>query len=336
MNFCCRISISVRDLDRISALAWEIPGVQGLEELPPGDAGLFLPDPEQEFLEFGSEAAIKAEAWIRKEAFKKSPRLDVKIYLERDVEVTAPEAEDLLRDTFGKIPFSVVSFEKLEAKDYLAEYRKTVRGQNVGETLWVGPPWDKAPEGRFAIVVEPGLAFGTGDHPTTLMCLERVEHHAKRGVGPVHILDLGTGSGVLSAACRHFFPNARIVATDTDPLCEFEVKKTFELSGLSLENVELRCGPSSDFAQLRKAGYIFDFVVSNIYAEVLTMLAPKLSALLFSGSLWVASGILEGKIEDTLLATAEQAQFRRAFRATQSRAFGSDRETWVCLEWKRS
>ncbi|MEO5667770.1 MAG: 50S ribosomal protein L11 methyltransferase, partial [Bdellovibrionota bacterium] len=204
--------------------------------------------------------------------------------------------------------------------DYLENYKKSVRGVSFGENLWVGPPWDDAPEGRQAFIVEPGMAFGTGDHPTTQMCLEFLELLSRNSdFRPKKIYDIGTGSGILAVAARTFFPESEIVMTDLDPLCELEVKKTFALNNVSLEGCRLVCGPQADLKREKNKWPPGDLLLSNIYAEVLASLLPELAQLVKRGAPWVVSGLLEGPATEEFEARATEKFFLLEECRTQTR-----------------
>jgi ribosomal protein L11 methyltransferase len=297
------------------------PACQGLEEVPDADASFYVPSEDFEILEFGSEAAEKCAEWLDSGAFQRG-RSDIflKVYFALEDTAHARGLEDfnLYLDSHGKrLPrgLELISWAELPNTDYLENYKKSVQGVSVGQSLWVGPPWSTPDEGRRAIVVEPGMAFGTGDHPTTQMCLEILEELAKNtDFRPQRIYDIGTGSGVLSVAARYFFPTAEIVMTDLDPLCEREVQKTFQLNALPFDRVQLVCGPRADLKHMATPWPQGDLLISNIYAEVLASLLPELAKLLRPGALWVVSGLLEGP------ATLEfESQAAKCFKLEDSR-----------------
>ena len=91
-------------------------------------------------------------------------------------------------------------------------WRAFHRGRSVGGRLWVGPPWEEPPAGLAAVVIDPGRAFGTGAHATTLLCLELLLEQA-----PGPLLDLGCGSGVLALAATRL-GHAPVLACDDDPV----------------------------------------------------------------------------------------------------------------------
>lgn len=340
-----------RNSVKVSDELWSWPGCQGIEELPEADAGFYVPSEDFEILEFGSEAAERCAEWLDSGAFqKKHFHVFLKVYYDiplAESVVFPADYKDYFAQFQKKLPFAceLLSWSELPDTDYMENYKKSVKGMLIGENLWVGPPWDKAPEGRRAFIVEPGMAFGTGDHPTTQMCLELIEELARNpDFDPKLIYDIGTGSGILSVAARSFFPNAEIVMTDLDPLCEAEVKKTFALNNMSLEGSRLVCGPKADLTRSQNTWPKGDLLLSNIYAEVLASLLTELGTLVTSKAPWVVSGLLEGpateefeKRATELLFTLEHArsQSRQRPLLTAGKGLHSEEETWGARLFRR-
>src|SRR5207253_4082930 len=126
------------------------------------------------------------------------------------------------------------ALEKVEDKDWSSEWKTKVRSVTVGR-LWVGPPWDveKAADHLQKIVIEPKMAFGTGDHPTTTLCLSAVDMFMASHAG-ASMLDIGTGTGVLAFAARRLGAS-RVVAIDNDPVAvqlAKEAAKENEIDGV--------------------------------------------------------------------------------------------------------
>jgi ribosomal protein L11 methyltransferase len=133
----------------------------------------------------------------------------------------------------------------------------------VGERLWVGPSWHAPVPGRVAIRIDPGLAFGTGSHPTTRLVLGYLDQQVQGGE---RVLDYGCGSGILAIAAARLGA-ARVDAADLDPEAVQTTRANAAANGVAL-NARL---PD----ELAAADY--DIVVSNILAQPLIMLAPLLA-----------------------------------------------------------
>jgi ribosomal protein L11 methyltransferase len=168
--------------------------------------------------------------------------------------------------------------------DWEAVYRRHHRPLAIGERLLVAPPWDvpEAP-GREVLVIEPGMAFGTGQHETTRTCLEEIEDAI--GAAPVRsALDVGTGSGVLAAAlARLGVP--RVVALDTD----------VALLPLARANLTANGARSVDLVGGAVAALHarFDLVVANLLADTLVAEARELTAVVAPRGRLVVSGVLD-------------------------------------------
>ncbi len=157
--------------------------------------------------------------------------------------------------------------EEVVDKDWSEEWKRLIRPVTVGR-LWVGPPWEVPPKGKVCLFIEPKMAFGTGDHPTTSLCLAAVDDFLGSHPG-ASVLDVGTGTGVLAFAAKKLGA-ARVVGTDNDPIavelaleCAAENGiEGVELSGKSIEGIKGQ----------------FDLVLANILANTLVALAGALSS----------------------------------------------------------
>jgi ribosomal protein L11 methyltransferase len=170
-------------------------------------------------------------------------------------------------------------------RDWLAEWKRGWRPAVVGRFV-VAPPWSEVEEtpGRVVIRVEPGMAFGTGTHETTRLCLAAIERHF-RGAS---FLDVGTGTGVLAIAAAKLQPSARVEACDTDASAVLIAEENARRNGVA-ERISFRVGSvgESDAAA--------DFVCANLTADVILALLPALTGAT-CGRL-VLSGILATQAE---------------------------------------
>ena len=177
-----------------------------------------------------------------------------------------------------------MKFREVEGRDWLAEWKKGWRPVEVGRFV-VAPPWSEDGEdgGRLRIVVEPGMAFGTGTHETTRLCLAAVEKHFGGG----SFLDVGTGTGILAIAAAKLNRSARVEACDTDPLAVSVAEENARLNGVA-ERITFRVG------SVEETTASADLVCANLTADVILPLLPALVGVT-CGRL-VLSGILTTQV----------------------------------------
>lgn len=315
---------------------WDCPGMQGIVEADASGSDMHQVPEDFEVLEFGSRAAKKWVEYVHGRPMASSTFLHV--YVAPDI--TAEQAAEIQR-VLEKYKAVVESKETLEEKDYLKAYRDSVQGYNVGSTMWVGPPWAESPSDRKRLVVEPGLAFGTGDHPTTQLILEWLEDH--RAEKLEHIYDLGTGSGILATAAQVFWPTAAITVSDNDPACRAVTEQTAELSGIDTSAWRKSFGDHEQNVIFSECVEHFDLVMSNIYAEVLLQLLDKIDAVVKPGGIWLASGILAGKREKQLIRDAgmsfqlldRRTKWREHLHQSKESGLESRDEEWVMLAFRK-
>jgi ribosomal protein L11 methyltransferase len=172
-------------------------------------------------------------------------------------------------------------------QDWGEGWKKDFRALDVGRVR-VRPSWIEAPPpaGMVEVVLDPGMAFGTGSHPTTALCLAALSDLLAGRPG-ASVLDVGTGSGLLAIAARKLGA-ARVAANDEDPVAVEVARENAARNGVE---IALTGAPVSAIAGT------FDLVVANILANVLVALAPALAAKVAPGGVLLLSGIL-GPQED--------------------------------------
>ncbi len=167
------------------------------------------------------------------------------------------------------------------------------------------------PHGAIPIRIEAGLAFGTGHHETTALCLKALSLSARRG-RPHSVLDLGCGSGVLAIAAAKLW-RVRVTATDIDPIAVEVARENCRSNGVG-PLVRAAVADGLDHPLIR-AGASYELILANILASPLTRLAPALSAALARGGTAVLSGLLRS--QEALVLSYYRAQglvFRQALR----------------------
>ncbi len=185
----------------------------------------------------------------------------------------------------------IMTMDGVEDADWENNWRAFYKPMEIGERLIVVPDWEAAdPKGRVELRLEPGLAFGTGSHATTRLCLTALEKY----VGPgMRIADLGCGSGILSIA-------ALLLGADTAFACDIDEKAAdiayanAALNGVDRGRYTVQAGDVLTDAGLQKElGDGYDIVVANIVADIIIALAPAAGKLLKQDGLFIASGIID-------------------------------------------
>lgn len=167
-------------------------------------------------------------------------------------------------------------------QDWLGEWKKSWQPVEVGERFIIAPPWAEISDehNRIVIRIEPGMAFGTGTHETTRLCLVAIEKYFAGG----SFLDVGSGTGILAIAAAKLFPDAQVDACDTDAEAIAIARENARLNGVG-EKITFRVGTVEDTTASA------DFVCANLTADVIAALLPSL----VSVTCWhlVLSGILD-------------------------------------------
>jgi ribosomal protein L11 methyltransferase len=209
----------------------------------------------------GTEEAIEPDA---------DGLLRVSAYFDRppDRERAREALSDALR--IYELPSSSVrdiSAREVEARDWLGEWKKSWRPVSIGERFVVAPPWSEidGEADRIVIRIEPGMAFGTGTHETTRLCLEAIEEH----FGGASFLDVGTGTGILAIAAAKLNPAARVEACDVDAEAVGIARENARLNGVG-DRISFRAGSVDESTPSA------DFVCANLTADVIVPLLPAL------------------------------------------------------------
>src|SRR5580693_6188651 len=167
-----------------------------------------------------------------------------------------------------------------DPREWVAFAHEYLKPMEIGERIFVCPEWrdDPTPPGRIRIVVNAGLAFGTGAHETTRLCLEAIERRLMPGMT---VVDVGTGSGILAEAAVKLGAG-RVHANDNDPEAVAVARENFEKAGV---DVLLSLGSAGDFP-----GNFADLIVANISPAWIADLAPEWLRVLKPGGVAILSG----------------------------------------------
>ena len=241
---------------------------------------------------------------------------NIKLYLEDSDAAGMDKLTALLR----KLGLDM-SVSALPDVDYEESWKDSYPPQPIGQKLMVLPYWlsDAPTDGRLSVILDPGLTFGTGAHPSTQMVLEAMEELVKNGSS---CLDLGSGSGILSIAALRLGAKSAI-GVDIDPKAEDMARENARYNGFGApEFTALTGNVTADRALMERLSRgTYDFVFVNIVADVIIGLAPVLPEFLQENSVLICSGILHDRLGDV-----KAALERAGLRITSVR----EKEDWRC------
>jgi len=221
-------------------------------------------------------------------------RATVKIFLPVDSSLPRRRSElaDALACSVPQIPIELLHCE-IDEQEWETAWRKHYKTLRVGNRLIIKPAWEdyEAMTGQVVIEIDPGMAFGTGQHATTRLCLLAFETYLRPGMT---VLDLGTGSGILAIAAAKLGASS-ILALDINPAVVVIARSNVEANGVAgIVTVEQGTLP------LGTKGKIFDLVAVNITADVIEELSHSLASCLEPRGIIIASGFAEERLEGVI------------------------------------
>ncbi|HVG05394.1 MAG TPA: 50S ribosomal protein L11 methyltransferase [Burkholderiaceae bacterium] len=196
--------------------------------------------------------------------------------------------------------------------DWVRESQSQFAPTRISERLWIVPSWHQAPENATVVRLDPGVAFGTGTHPTTRLCLTWLDVSLRAGVS---VLDYGCGSGILAIAAAKLGAGT-VVGVDIDPQALAAARANSRANGVDASYTDLH-----EFSQ---SNISFDVVLANILSNPLKLLAPALVARLAPRGFLVLSGILERQVDEVI------AAYRHADATLRLESWRAD-DGWVCM-----
>lgn len=202
----------------------------------------------------------------------------------------------LLRQDALCLGFQVpaIQWKLIEEEDWAVNWRKHWHHQEIGDRFLINPAWLPVPTDtdRLVLLLDPGVAFGTGDHPTTELCLEALEMRVGDDddeCPDMLIADIGCGSGILSIGAI-LLGAQRAIAVDIDPLAVRSARRNRELNHITKEQILVKPGSVAQVKQL--VNRPVNGVVCNILAEVIIDLIPQLNEIVGPDTWGIFSGIL--------------------------------------------
>jgi ribosomal protein L11 methyltransferase len=256
----------------------------------------------------------------------------LRTYLRHDAqaEETRATIEQALWHLGRMRPVGQLQVRMLDEEDWANAWKQYYRVLRVGVRCVIVPSWleYEAAPGDVVLYLDPGMAFGTGLHPTTQLCLQLLEERMQPGW---RTLDLGTGSGILAIAAARLGAGP-VLALDTDPIAVTAAQENLNRNGVSGQVVaaegSLGIGRhmghwlSGDFGESHVTDHAnlapeaqFDLIVANLIAKVLVLLASDIAAALVPGGTLISSGIIIDREDEVAVALAaaglEQIERRR-------------------------
>lgn len=214
---------------------------------------------------------------------------------------------------------NVIQTAECKNADWENNWKAYFKPQKVGERLLIRPVWidDYDAEGRLVLDIEPGLAFGTGGHNTTRLCLETLERYVKKDCT---VLDTGCGSGILSVASLLLGAKCA-TGVDIDALAVKTAIENGEMNGFREPEYKILQGNLTD-----KVSGKFDVIVANIVADIIVLFAKDVGNFMHKDSVFITSGIIAPREGDVLAAFAENG-----FEVIERR----EDEDWLCFVCKK-
>ncbi len=211
-----------------------------------------------------------------------------------DLDVITLALKEILQTEI--LPFSQT--QTIKDRDWVRAWMDHYKPMKFGETLWICPKHLPPPDPKATtIMLDPGLAFGTGTHPTTALCLQWLDRHQDFFNNQI-VIDYGCGSGILGIAARKLAAS-KVYAVDIDPQAIIATKDNAQNNAIDIE-VSLPAQFNPPSAKV---------VLANILAGPLVALAPMLSALVDKGGALILSGLLERDAEEVKAAYRTQFTF---------------------------
>ena len=276
------ITVAKRDADTAEAIATMV-----------ANGGIYIED----YSDLEQQAWEIAHVDLIEQELLDKPRdtVIIHMYLEPGASPVETLALIAARMEAAGIPYTSET-EGVEQEDWQNGWRKYYHPMDVGQRLAIVPSWQDYDTDRVKLILDPGLAFGTGGHETTNLCLEVLDERVKGGE---RVLDIGTGSGILAIAALKLGA-ALAEGVDIDPVAVRTAGENAALNGVA-DKLTVLVGDLSD-----KASGKYDIITANIVANAIMSLAPAVPGLMADDAVFIASGIIDSR-KDEVIAALEAA-----------------------------
>lgn len=247
---------------------------------------------------FNENICYTEDTIIDKDVFESEDVL-VKAYFsdDIDIELKMKQLNDYLNNIsqFVNVGKRDLSFLTIEQNDWENEWKKFYKPTKIGKTIVVKPLWEEyeARKGEIILEIDPGLAFGTGTHETTSMCMIHLENYINNNC---NVLDIGCGSGILSI-CSSKLGAKSIFGIDIDGIA---IK-------VSKENAQINNVNNIDFAVgdlFKTVSHKYDIIIANIVADIIIRISESIKDFLNENGIFISSGIIKerkNEVEDVLI-----------------------------------
>ena len=268
----------------------EVSVVQGREEVER------IMNDAVKYWDYADEAAVNNEPCVKAYIAALPENEGIAERIRQDMEQLSSIREEIGMD-LGSLDVEV---KEVDEEDWANNWKAYFKPIEIGDRLIVCPAWEEvADDGSRAVLrIDPGMAFGTGAHHTTRMCLELLEKYMNKGDT---IADIGCGSGILSASAI-LMGASEAVALDIDPVAARIAAETAESNGIDLMKYTVYTGDILSDKAIRQAVLkrSYDVVLANIVANVIIALAPIVPYMMHEGSRFIASGIIDDRLDEVV------------------------------------
>lgn len=299
-----QIKASAETEDLISSILYDL-GATGLSIDDPSDIlELSKSKKDWDFID-ASLLDVSFNEILIKAYFSESEDIEKKVkYIERYIEDSP----------ILNIDEHIITITEVDENDWAESWKKYYKPIKIGKRILIMPSWEEdiSEENDIVIELDPGMAFGTGTHETTMMCTEALEKYVKAGDT---VYDIGCGSGILGIVAAKLGAT-KVVGVDLDPLCVKVSNENIATNDVQ-DIVEIKNGDLLEVVEGKA-----DIIVSNIIAEIIAGMTGDLKNYLKDGGIFITSGIIIEKIE-----LVENALLENGFKILDIKKLNS----WSCV-----